>query len=237
MLHGDNSTEWLPGMAARWGVAFAHLLQAEKYAIDTEQPRLQFAVEIDDLLAAGLTANDLRWLSAKGYVEIAAEISKSRFHQPRRFGLPNSLSARQCAILTDAGLLLAEQICGAPSDEAHAGPSRRPSSSNVPRWDAAGRILWFGSHLIKRFTVPAANQEIVLGAFDEQGWPVCIDDPLPPKDEIDTKRRLHNTIKRLNQSHECRLIRFAGSGTGLGVRWEQVDSTSQSAPTSATDRA
>jgi hypothetical protein len=59
-----------------------------------------------------------------------------------------------------------------------------------------------------------------LSAFEEDRWPPVIDDPLPPKPEQDTKRRLHDTIKALNRNQHRDAIRFHGNGTGEGIRWE-----------------
>lgn len=103
--------------------------------------------------------------------------------------------------------------------------TRRKSRSRpaaLPRWDAVGRLLWFGRRLVKRFVVPATNQDVVLAAFQDAGWPEVIDDPLPRTPGIDARVRLHNTIKHLNHCHECRLIRFGGSCDGRGVRWRRV---------------
>ena len=77
--------------------------------------------------------------------------------------------------------------------------------------------------LVKRFKWPAANQEAVLSAFQEEGWPVRIDDPLPPQPEQDSKRRLGDTIKCLNRKQKSQLIHFRGDGTGQGVVWELVE--------------
>jgi hypothetical protein len=59
-------------------------------------------------------------------------------------------------------------------------------------------------------------------AFEEDGWPPRIDDPLPQKLNQDPKSRLHDTIKCLNRNHRKRLIRFSGDGTGEGVVWTAV---------------
>lgn len=103
---------------------------------------------------------------------------------------------------------------------------------SVPHWDATSRTLWFGATLIKEFKVPAKNQELVLAAFEEQNWPQCIDDPLPPAPGIEPKRRLHDTIIRLNRSHKQRLMRFGGNGNGLAVKWRRLprQTRTQSAP-------
>ena len=49
-----------------------------------------------------------------------------------------------------------------------------------PRWIAEARELWLGDRLVKRFRRSATAQEIVLAAFEEEGWPRHIDDPLLP---------------------------------------------------------
>jgi hypothetical protein len=73
--------------------------------------------------------------------------------------------------------------------------------------------------LIKAFHRPAVNQERVLAALQEEGWPPRIDDPLPPTGGIDPKARLHDTIKVLNRHHLYRIIHFAGDGKGRGIQW------------------
>jgi hypothetical protein len=89
-----------------------------------------------------------------------------------------------------------------------------------PRWDAEQRILWFAGQVMARFHVPAENQERVLNAFEEEDWRPRIDDPLPPRTDVSAKRRLHDTILRLNRHQVRRLLRFRGDGTGEGVCWE-----------------
>lgn len=85
-----------------------------------------------------------------------------------------------------------------------------------------------GGVVVKQFKVPAPNQELILAAFQEEGWPVHIDDPLPPRAEQDTKRRLHETITSLNRHQRVRLVRFMGDGTGQGVRWELIPTSKSS---------
>ncbi len=92
----------------------------------------------------------------------------------------------------------------------------------VPVWDRDRQELRLGKTVIKQFKVPAPNQELVLASFQEDAWPVRIDDPLPPNVEIDPKRRLHDTINSLNRNQKQNLIRFMGDGRGQGVRWGLV---------------
>jgi len=40
-----------------------------------------------------------------------------------------------------------------------------------PRWDGERCELWLGNVLVKRFRRPAPNQEAILAAFEELGWP------------------------------------------------------------------
>ena len=71
--------------------------------------------------------------------------------------------------------------------------------------------------------MPSPNQEAVLAAFEEEGWPHRIDDPLRFQVELGPKYRLHYTIRRLNRSQQQRLIRFFGDGTGVGVCWQLTE--------------
>jgi hypothetical protein len=97
-----------------------------------------------------------------------------------------------------------------------------PSVAQRPTWDPLHRELRYAGQVIKRYRVPAPNQELILSAFQEEGWPEYLDDPLPPKDEIDPKQRLLATIKSLNHHQLSPLIRFHGNGNGLQVFWEPV---------------
>ena len=106
------------------------------------------------------------------------------------------------------------------------GTSGRPSNSFaaatqlVPHWNAARRELVVDGQVVKRFRLPAPNQEAVLAAFQEEGWPPRVFDPLPPQEGLQPKRRLHETIKTLNGHRLARIIRFCGDGTGQGVLWQ-----------------
>jgi hypothetical protein len=84
------------------------------------------------------------------------------------------------------------------------------------------RELCLNGEVVKRFRVPAQNQELILGAFEEERWPEHIDDPLPVSGDIDPRTRLHDAINRLNGCQTNRLLRFLGNGTGTGVCWRPV---------------
>ena len=93
---------------------------------------------------------------------------------------------------------------------------------SAPHWDRDRRELWLGKKLVKQFRLPSRNQETILAAFEEEGWPGSIDDPLPPQPEQDTKRRLHETIRSLNRHQKHHLLRFQGDGTGQRVMWDRI---------------
>ena len=93
----------------------------------------------------------------------------------------------------------------------------------TPRWDGELRELRFGSDLIKVFRTAAPNQESILAAFEEEGWPSRIDDPIPPNPDMASKKRLAETIEALNDSHKtANRIRFRGDGTGEGIIWKSL---------------
>jgi len=185
----------------------------------------QFAVEIGQLYGAGLDNTDLRQLLCLGYLEHAWERTTDRSGQ--RIFRPLEtlvLPKRTCFVLTAKGRDAASGLAveksrtvGVPS-EAHC------SFKEMPRWDSESRQLWWQAYLIKEFRRPAVNQETILAALEEEGWPARMDDPLPQTPGIDPKVRLHDTIKSLNRHHLQSIICFRGDGSGTGVGWMMVGS-------------
>ncbi len=126
--------------------------------------------------------------------------------------------------MTDSGRLYAARVLNsadAPTWDRDSEIESQPAL--CPHWDAALRVLYVGSRVIKRYRVPSPTQEAILVAFEEEGWPQRIDDPLPPQPGQDAKCRLHDAIKRLNRHHQHGLLRFFGDGTGEGVCWKPAD--------------
>jgi hypothetical protein len=97
----------------------------------------------------------------------------------------------------------------------------------VPTWDAERRVLGVGGQIVKQFRVPSPSQEAILVAFEEEGWPAAIDDPLRPLPDQDPKRRLRATLQSLNGGQKNRLIRFRGDGSGERIVWELTASVGQ----------
>ena len=226
--------------------ALGLLLEAIEYAEQTCSDVWEFAVELDRLNAIGLTLNDFRWLVRSGLVEhqrdITLETDDGRtFRANGDLSFPNGT----CFVLTDYGISVAR--CSSRNAlggnklltskvEYHNGNGaankeiRLPSSNgttpfelNRPVWNSERRILKMNGTEVKHFKWCAENQEAILAAFEEEGWPPRIDDPLPPQAEQDSKRRLSDTIKCLNRKQNHPMIRFRGDGTGEGIVWEFVE--------------
>jgi hypothetical protein len=93
---------------------------------------------------------------------------------------------------------------------------RRPK----PTWDADLRELRVGHQVIKRFRQPAGNQVAVLACFEEQRWPLRINDPLADNSDMEPKRRLRDTVFALNRKHRApKVLLFEADGTGTGIIW------------------
>ena len=244
-------------IASRLRPAMARLREAFDYAHDLELTLWDFAVEIQSLLADGLSKNDLRWLVCKGYVRHAGELTPrgSKHRAFRSIGRLN-FCKRTCFVLTEEGAGFALQIIGrapcqrgpcaalnghaavadgyADAADGQGAPSRIDPPAPMPLppavlphlhpcWDRDRQELRVGAEIVKQFKVPAPNQEAILAAFQEEGWPHRIDDPIPPEGDKEPKRRLHDTINSLNRSQRTPLVRFHGDGSGQGVRWEPAD--------------
>lgn len=257
------------------------LLRAFDYARDLECSLWDFSIEIDRLLALGMTTSDLRWLIKRGYLSHAREITGPH-DADRRFD-PQSqnlaFSKGTCFVLTALGLaLLGREPCTdetastellsvlhrpEPATVSMAAPGMAivrddsprfasessglsratlgslQSAGNItvtPRWDKALRTFLVGEHLVKHFRVPSPNQEAILDAFQEEGWPRSVDDPLPPVSEQHPKRRLRDTVKGLNMHQISPLIRFRGDGTGQRVTWELLAASAAPAKSSGQPR-
>jgi hypothetical protein len=211
-------------------LAFAQLLEVHELARASGRKVSDFAAEITSLTELGITASILRWLVCRGYAKCLREVTQSGDKERRFEPVDNlSLSSQSCFVLSRKGMLFARAMLALSGDnhaqateEGDCDDAGRPHEGLAPRWDNKRRELRFAKKLVKRFRVPAPNQEMILAAFQEEGWPNCIDDPLPPKGDLDPKRRLHDTIKALNRKHRQvpPLIHFVGNGTGKNVVWE-----------------
>jgi hypothetical protein len=232
-----NADSQIPGLLQdmlKGGLAL--LWRGFEYARELDSDIWEFAVKGDALCLAGLSDIDLRWLIARGYVDCSLKASASGCQEQfpdknRPWEVTNA-----CFILTKSGAALALEVLShglhpgssLPSENAKMGQDLEPFHDTVylslvavqkPTWDRDRKELRLGARVIKQFRWAAVNQETILMAFEEEGWPARIDDPLPRKLNQDPKNRLHDTIKCLNRNHKERVIHFNGDGTGEGIRW------------------
>lgn len=219
------------------------LHDAAACAEDVDAELWQFSVEISALQQLGLTTNECRWLVAKGLAKHACETTTTEADRRVFQSCSNlSLPAGTCFVIGERGLAYANMLLRSQphpgQTENHLSESAlsvarsisigRPSVDRGesllpnPTWDPDRQQLRVGRIVVKEFKVPAANQEAILAAFQEEGWAPRIDDPLTPKPNQDSKRRLHDTINSLNRNQKRPVVRFLGDGKGEGVRWEFV---------------
>jgi hypothetical protein len=209
------------------------LRRARCYAEKLGRDPWDFALKIATMRRAGLSHSDLRWLICKAWVEHVREVF-TRGRQQRRFRHSGSLSLtkRSCFVLTAAGVRGAKSspaVESLPVAAVEIAPVRRASANGsangrtpVPQWDRDRQELRLGAVVVKEFKLSSPNQETILMAFQKEGWPPRIDDPLPPHAGVDPKRRLYETIKSLNRNQKQRWLLFMGDGTGEGIRWQVI---------------
>jgi len=234
-----QSTSLLIEERLRAGLAV--LWRAYICAQDTGANVWDLALPTSRLYEEGMTGSDLRWMVARGFAAHGEETTgyddaHRSFHRSNGYFFNN----RSCLILTPSGAALAEHVfresarspqatlsaLAAVGDKTATLASARQAAYEIntsalkPRWDAIRRELSLAGLIVKRFRVPARNQEIILSVFEEEGWTAHIHDPLPVTHDIDAPTRLHDAINRLNRRQINPLLRFHGDGKGTGVFWE-----------------
>lgn len=120
---------------------------------------------------------------------------------------------------------LAEELGSVPPSEhrrmklAVGDEKATPAARERPSWDRCTGVLRFRGQEIRRvrYVGTARNVVTVLDAFEEEGWPDRIDDPLP-------RGALHSTLASLRKG--LRSIRFSADGSGKGIRWQPSRSMS-----------
>jgi hypothetical protein len=206
------------------------LLRSWFFARDLKCDIWDFRIDCPTLNQLGLTNIDLKWLIHKGYITGRGTDSSSSV-KSRRSTRRTKRKSDTDYVLTELGATMAIRLCMgqtylesiAPTEVRHEEVGTVPH----PHWNKRTRELSFGNQVVKRFRVPAVNQARILSAFEEEGWPPSILDPLPQSPNIDVKSRLHSAIRRLNDCQQQHLIIFFGNGNGDAVCW-RWNSTSHS---------
>jgi hypothetical protein len=188
--------------------ALAALLEAHELAAHTGRRPEDYALDLSCLIVAGSSPAAMQWLVESGYAAHLLPGGRGAGKGKR------PVTAGSRFLLTDAGLTLARTVASPPPAT---GPALETSAK--PRWDAKAQQLTFAGRLVKTYRQPAANQGLILAAFEEESWPSCIDDPLPFEAEIDPPKRLQDTVRRLNEQ-PLPVLLFHANGSGEGVCWE-----------------
>jgi len=187
----------------------AHLLQ---------RPAADFALPLDLLRRTGLSDTQLLALIEAGQVEYLPPSRPAGGPLPRRPGRKGMVDEGARVVLTAAGVVPLSAPPAVPQPPAVTEPPgvlplERPS------WARRHRELHFRGRLVKRFRRLAPNQFAVLDAFEELGWPWCIDDPLPQDPGTLPADRLEDAVDRLNKNLARSCLRFAVTADRQGVRW------------------
>lgn len=194
-----NRKPFAPHLSLHIEVALAFLRHADDSRAE-EIPKTVRSVRADWLIRAGSSVRAIDWLVSEGFVH---DVRGNKC--AGQLGANNGTDVGAQLVLSDRGLQLARELASSPLR---------------PRWDATRRELWLGERLVKRLRGVADNQALVLAAFAEEDWPSHVDDPIPPLRGHDSHKRLRNVVQRLNNAQVYALLRFHGSGTGDGVRWQ-----------------
>jgi len=207
--------------------ALGLLLEAHWFARRLQCDVWEFALATTSLVQAGATESVLRWLIYSGQALHGIERTRdASLHRVVRHVSHLWLTDRSCIVLSDAGVNSAVRVAEIEQQILSADAPHPESNGTVkhlqkPEWDKQRRELWLDGRLVKRFRQPACDQELVLNAFQELEWPARMDDPIPVHRGIDSKKRLHDTIMRLNKHQVNHLMRFVGDGSGRAIGWER----------------
>jgi hypothetical protein len=194
--------------------ALGLLKRAREVAAELRLDPREFAVSLAQLVTTGLGLNCVRALLAGGLVDVAEEPGRGRSGRLSPGGDNHVLSRETRFVLTPLGEQRLKEWQDRPA------PDKRAPTLLKPQWDAERRQLWYRQQLVKWYRQPADSQETILATFEEDGWPLRIDDPLPRQAGLCPRDRLHNAVKKLNQSQLTRLLLFRRDGSGEGVTWE-----------------
>ena len=203
---GNAESDFVQEKLVQFSELLKVLVESQQYASDLSDPRCEFAMRITEAERYGARIHDLRWLVRRGLIEHLP------YHDSQ---ITDEIDSNSRFVISATGLALLQRNFEDPHDDDLTFTVR-------PKWHHERHELTLRGKLVKRFRWPAANQETVIAAFDEEGWPARIDDPLPQVSNLDPKRRLGDTIKCLNRNQCERRIRFRGDGTGEGVLWDTV---------------
>lgn len=199
--------------------ALIRLVHAHRNAPASKEKTECAGVPQSLLRDTGLNPRDLEWLLEQGYIEQTRGAIRSgtpSLRACRRKGAPRA--EEPSFRPTDRTVVLVrnlvQELGSRLQDREHV--THRPIK---PTWNPHHRELWYGTVLVKRFRKAGPNQQRILDAFEEDGWPSRIDNPLCGNSELGARERLRQALGRLNRSLKRPVIHFWSDGTGRGLCW------------------
>ncbi|MGH7139960.1 MAG: hypothetical protein ACREHD_29830 [Pirellulales bacterium] len=204
--------------------AVALLKQAYEDAEDAGREARDFAVAKYELLNAGATESDLRWLLAMHYADAFAEVTppgatKRQFRGLNEASLPESARL----IVTYAGMVYAERneihACVRRHREMPTGSPRRPPAERI-YWDGRRHELVVDGKVAKRFSRPAPLQWRVFEGWQKGGWKCPLGFAPPGDPQRDPAQRLRELIAELNRGLDRSLIHFRKDCSGNGIIYD-----------------
>ena len=209
----------------RFQAALLLLGDALNFARDTGRNVWEYRLAMDELLSAGLTVADCRWLADKGYVAARDEAPArgGRRARPRKASFTRATRFVLTAEGSDYALELYSAKTlprAAPTSDPAAEYEPRDDSTGNPRWDSRRSALFVGDTLIKKVPVLARNQLALLAAFQARGWPRRIDNPLASNGHARRAQALADAVHGLNRNLRAKVIRFHADEKGRSVWYE-----------------
>jgi hypothetical protein len=146
-----------------------------------------------------------------------------------------ALSEQSCFVLTAAGYDFARRQRSI-LEKSHSKNEDQPglalprgNQQVVPWWDGHQHTLLWKGKVVKHFKSDAPYQEGILAAFQRVQWARFISIHFPEDRGVNSKERLHDTIKNLNRNVRPHL-RFHQEGSGSRVSWEALESGTPALP-------
>jgi hypothetical protein len=216
----------LPRQIVELRLAYRELLQARRLSSSRRKSSLAYPVGLPSLRGKGVPHSALLLMLYQGHIEHfhLGETHRNDRHVPQRV---DSLLMQEFSAfaLTEAGDAYAKNALnnkgmGFSEDALRVLLEMLNGPGLHPRYNKEDRLLTWGVHVVKRFRQPAGNQELLLIAAEELGWPAWFDDPLPRAPGQNPKVRLHNSINALNRNQKSCLIHFKGDGSARRMGWE-----------------
>jgi hypothetical protein len=91
----------------------------------------------------------------------------------------------------------------------------------TPTWNDGLGTLAFKGVMVLTIEKSAKNLRAILNAFERQGWPAWIPNPIKPAFDTDDRQRLADAVYKLNRgTRVTRMISFRRDGQGKGIIWQ-----------------